>query len=132
MEVYEGVLAELGPSEPTNRGGRRYLSIKIGNHVIKNVQVNPMLDAILRGEVNAHGDQKIYVARYQFKNAIIGIETAEKKVYKLKFSWFWWLILAACGVVLTPVLVGFLILFFAITAFPLGRSLKEIKADYEV
>lgn len=62
-----------------------------------------MLDTVLRGEVNARGDQKIYVARYQFKNAIIGIETAEKKVYKLKFSWFWWLILAACGVVLTPV-----------------------------
>ncbi len=144
MKEYSGEFLELGPSENVG-AGVRYMYLKIGDQVVKDVVVKNSLDAVLRGELTRRGSRTIYIKKILLKNRLIGIAGADGQVYKIgkvgAFSWFFLGLLAAGLGLLASGETGFgwglLLAWIVLAPFAIPlilglRVLKTLKADYEI
>ncbi|MEK6318833.1 MAG: hypothetical protein V4807_30840 [Burkholderia gladioli] len=87
MKVYEGELLEGGVSDTDGRW-KKYTFLRIGNHQLNNIRIDPKFDRILHNQIN-RGVVKLWVVRWFSKDVIIGITQPDGQTFRQGLGQFY-------------------------------------------
>ncbi|WP_186208025.1 hypothetical protein [Burkholderia gladioli] len=141
MEIYEGDLLEGGVSDMDGRW-KKYTFLKIGNHQLNNVRIDPKFDRILHNQID-RGVVKLWVVSWFSKNVIIGITQADGQTFRQGLGQFYLQLAIAVVSGAIVLLVGLasgtaladvagLLLMFGASLIPMNfiNKVKSVKADH--
>lgn len=139
MKVYEGELVEGGAGTP-DAAWKRYSYIKIGTEQLNNICINLDLDKILQSQIDK-GVVKLWVARYMFRNIIIGITQANGQTYRQNLNkiygqqiCLWGFFIVMC--MFAPfgkgayLFFGIVFLLFSLPSISYISKVRKIKAEH--
>ncbi|MGK8201969.1 hypothetical protein [Burkholderia cepacia] len=139
MKVYEGELVEGGAGTP-DAAWKRYSYIKIGTEQLNNICINLDLDKILQSQIDK-GVVKLWVARYMFRNIIIGITQANGQTYRQNLNkiygqqiCLWGFFIVMC--MFAPfgkgayLFFGIVFLLFSLPSINYISKVRKIKAEH--
>ncbi|WP_186027514.1 hypothetical protein [Burkholderia gladioli] len=141
MEVYEGDLLEGGVSDMDGRW-KKYTFLRIGNHQLNNVRIDPKFDRILHNQID-RGVVKLWVASWFSKNVIIGITQPDGQTFRQGLGQFYLQLAIAVVSGAIVLLVGLasgslladaagLLLMFGASVITMNfiNKVKSVKADH--